>query len=175
MIAEYKVWILDLVRAHPNWAAVIVLVLSFGESLAFVSLIFPFFAILFAIGGIIGMADPLIFWLIVAAAAIGAALGDWVSYWLGFHYHEKIQSMWPLKNHPTLIARGRAFFARFGAWAIVIGRFWGPFRASVPIAAGIAEMPSWKFQIANWGSAFLWAFVILYAGATGMTWLATYF
>ena len=58
---------------------------------------------LVGIGTIIGAADPLIFWTIVTAAAIGAALGDWLSYWLGYHYHEKIQAMWPLKDHPKLL------------------------------------------------------------------------
>jgi membrane protein DedA with SNARE-associated domain len=45
------------------------------------------------------------------------------------------------------------FFKRWGAWAIVIGRFLGPLRASVPIVAGITEMPQVRFQIANWTSA----------------------
>jgi len=36
------------------------------------------------------------------------------------------------------------------------GRFFGPLRASVPLAAGIFEMPYWQFQIANFVSAFVW-------------------
>jgi membrane protein DedA with SNARE-associated domain len=169
-LADYTNTVLELVRAHPNWAAAIVFVLAFGESMAFVSLVLPFWAMLVGIGTIIGAANPLIFWTIVAAAAIGAALGDWLSYWLGYHYHEKIQGMWPLKNHPKLLERGRTFFDRFGAWAVVLGRFSGPLRASVPIVAGITEMPWLKFQIANWGSAFLWAFVLLSPGSWGMQW-----
>lgn len=175
MIAQYKAWILDFVREHPNGAIGMVFVLAFGESMAFLSLILPFFAILFAIGAIIGAADPLIFWSIVVSAAVGAALGDWLSFWLGYHYHEQIQHMWPLKNYPKLLERGRHFFDRFGAWAVVLGRFNGPLRAAVPIAAGIAEMPQWKFQLANWSSAFLWAFALLYSGATGAKWLLEYF
>ena len=77
----------------------------------------------------------------MTAAAIGAALGDWLSYWLGYHYHEQIQAMWPLKDYPKLLENGHKFFRRWGVWAIVIGRFSGPLRASVPIVAGITEMP----------------------------------
>ena len=168
--AEYTNMVLDFVRAHHNWAAFIVFGLAFGESLAFVSLILPFWAMLVGIGTIIGAADPLIFWTIVAAAAIGAAAGDWISYWLGYHYHEQLQSMWPLSKYPKLIENGRKFFKSWGAWAIVIGRFSGPLRASVPIAAGIAQMPQWLFQIANWSSAFLWAFVLLSPGSFGLKW-----
>ena len=115
---------------------------------------------LVGIGTIIAVADPLIFWTIVAAAAVGAALGDWLSYWVGYHYHAQIQQMWPLKNHPKLLDKGRVFFKRWGA-GDCHRRFSGPLRANVPIVAGIAEMPWLRFQIANWGSAFLWAFVCL--------------
>lgn len=169
-LAEITNTVLEFVRAHPNWASAIVFILAFGGSLAFVSLVLPFWAMLVGIGAIIGAANPLIFWSIVAAAATGAALGDWLSYWLGYHYHEQIQKMWPLKNHPKLIENGRAFFKRWGVWAIVLGRFSGPLRASVPIVAGIIEMPWLRFQIANWGSAFLWAYVLLAPGSAGMKW-----
>jgi membrane protein YqaA with SNARE-associated domain len=115
--------VLEFVRAHPEWAALIVFVLAFGESLPFASLVLPFWAVLVGTGTIVGAADPLIFWLVVAAAAVGAALGDWLSYWLGRHYHEQVQNMWPLRNHPRLLERGRAFFKRWGIWAIVLARF----------------------------------------------------
>src|SRR5581483_3650637 len=108
------------------------------------------------------------FWTIASAAALGAALGDWLSYWLGYHYHEQISRMWPLSRYPNLLPNGHKFFARWGAWAIVIGRFWGPFRASVPIVAGVTQMPWLTFQIANWASAFVWAPGLLALGKVGM-------
>jgi membrane protein DedA with SNARE-associated domain len=166
--------VLEFVRAHPEWAALIVFALAFGESLPFASLVLPFWAVLVAIGTIVGAADLLIFWIVVAAAAVGAALGDWLSYWLGRHYHEQVQNMWPLRNHPRLLERGRDFFKRWGIWAIVLARFSGPLRATVPLVAGIAEMPLLRFQIANWTSAFLWAFVLLSPGSWGMSWLLEY-
>jgi membrane protein DedA with SNARE-associated domain len=174
-LAHYTNLVRDFVAAYPNWAALVVFVLAFGESLAFVSLVLPFWAMLVGIGAIIGGTGTLNFWIIVAAASTGAALGDWLSYWLGYHYHEQIQQMWPLKNYQTLIVRGRVFFRRWGAWAIVLGRFSGPLRASVPIAAGIAQMPQGMFQLANWTSAFLWAFVLLSPGALGAKWWFEYF
>jgi membrane protein DedA with SNARE-associated domain len=175
MVADFTSWVVQLAKHHREWVALIVLVLAFGESLAFVSLIFPFWGIMvFGIGPILGATDALNYWTVVAAAGVGAALGDWLSYWLGYHYHDQIQKMWPLRNHPGLIDRGRVFFKRWGAWAIVIGRFLGPLRASVPIVAGITEMPPVRFQIANWASAFLWAAVLLAPGKLGIGWLMKY-
>ena len=167
--------VVEFVRQHPTRTAAIVALLAFGESLAFVSLILPFWGILvFGIGPLLGAADSLNFWAIVSAAAVGAALGDWLSYWLGFHYHTQIARMWPLSSYPNLIPQGHKFFTRWGAWAIVLGRFSGPFRASVPIVAGITQMPTLRFQIANWTSAFLWAAVLLAPGKLGMGWIHNY-
>ena len=53
---------------------------------------------------------------------------------------------------------------RWGVLAIFIGRFFGPLRASVPLVAGIFHMPYWRFQFANFTSAFLWAGVLLTIG-----------
>ncbi len=148
---------------HRSWAPIVVLLLAFGESIAFVSLVLPFWGMLVALGAVLGgsTAEFLLVW---TAASIGAALGDWVSYWLGAHFKDRIAAMWPLSRYPDLLPRGQKFFDRYGAWAIVLGRFSGPFRASVPITAGATRMNQTLFQIANWSSAFLWAFVLLVFG-----------
>ncbi len=163
-LEAYADAIIAFVKEHKSWAGPIVFLLAFGESLAFVSLVLPFWAILVTIGTLIGASGGLDFWFILTMAAIGAALGDWFSYWLGHHYHEQIARMWPLRNYPDLIPKGHAIFDIGGVWAIVLGRFSGPLRASVPLVAGIVEMPRPLFQVANWGSAFLWAFVLLMFG-----------
>lgn len=163
-LQEYADAIITFVRDNPNWTAPIIFLLAFGESIAFVSLVLPFWGMLVAIGVMIGGADISTFVIIWIAASVGAALGDWVSYWLGFHFHDRIAAMWPLSKYPDLLPRGHAFMEKYGVWAIVLGRFSGPFRASVPIVAGATQMDRTHFQIANWLSAFLWAGVLLMFG-----------
>src|SRR6202158_4032096 len=85
----------DFVRAHQAWAAPIVLVLAFGESLAFISLLIPAWGALVAIGALIG-ASGISFWPVWIAGGIGAALGDWVSYWFGFRDKEEVAQIWPV-------------------------------------------------------------------------------
>lgn len=151
------------VEQHRAWAPLIILVLAFGESIAFVSLILPFWGMLVAIGALFdGSVSE--FLVVLGAASIGAALGDWVSYWLGARFKNEIAGMWPLSRYPDILPRGHAFFNRYGVWAIVLGRFSGPLRASVPIVAGATNMDKLKFQVANWSSAVLWAFVLLVFG-----------
>lgn len=170
VIKEYLELAVAFVQVHHEWAAPIVFILAFAESLAFVSLILPFWGVLVAIGTLFAAGTSLSFLSIWLAAAIGAALGDWVSYWLGRRYHAQIAHIWPLSKHPELMERGHRFFEQWGAWAIVFARFWGPLRASIPIVAGVVQMPWLNFQIANFASAFLWALVLLSPGAFGLGW-----
>lgn len=164
---EFAKHLLDFIRANQVWAAPIVFVLSFAESLAFIALLVPATVILWGVGGMIGAAG-LDFWPIWLAAALGAALGDWLSYWLGFHYHEQISRMWPLSKYPDLMPKAKAFFTKWGAPGVFIGRFFGPLRAAVPLVAGASEMPRLPFQVANWTSAFVWATTTLAPGAIGL-------
>ena len=172
-LEAYAKPIADFVSAHQAWAAPIVFVLCFAESLAFVSLLIPACGALVLIGGLIS-STGLNFWPIWVAGAVGAALGDWLSYWIGVKLEHRVYHIWPLSKHPELIPKGENFVKKWGALAIVIGRFSGPLRASVPIVAGIFAMPQWRFQLANWSSAFLWAWMLLVLGdftATAVKWI----
>ena len=155
--------VVEFVRVHEAWAAPVVFALAFGESLAFISLLIPAWAALVGIGVLISSGN-LNFWPVWVAGSIGAALGDWLSYWIGVKLGPPVAHMWPLSRHPELLPKGEAFVKRWGVLAIFIGRFFGPLRASVPLVAGIFRMPPWQFQIANFSSAFLWAAVLLTLG-----------
>jgi membrane protein DedA with SNARE-associated domain len=166
--------LVEFVRLHEAWAAPIVFALAFGESLAFISLLIPAWAALVGIGVLIG-SSQLNFWPIWVAGSIGAALGDWLSYWVGVKLGPPVAHVWPLSRHPDLLPKGEAFVKRWGVLAIFIGRFFGPLRASVPLVAGIFAMPFWRFQIANFASALVWAAVLLTLGdvmskAVAMLW-----
>jgi membrane protein DedA with SNARE-associated domain len=161
------------VRNHGEWAAPIVFALAFAESLAFISLLVPAWAALVGIGALVA-SNGISFWPVWVAAAIGAALGDWLSYWIGLKLEHSVAHVWPLSRHPDLIPRGEAFVKKWGILGIFIGRFFGPLRASVPLVAGIFEMPYWRFQFANFTSAFVWAAVLLTLGdaiSQGVRWL----
>jgi membrane protein DedA with SNARE-associated domain len=153
----------DFVRTNQAWAVPVVFALAFGESLAFISLLIPAWGALVAIGALIG-SSGIKFWPIWVSASLGAAFGDWLSYWIGLKLEHTVAHVWPLSRHPDLIPRGEAFMKRWGILGIFIGRFFGPLRASVPLIAGIFEMPFWRFQLANFSSAFVWAAVLLTIG-----------
>ena len=169
-LEAYAHQLVEFVRVHEAWAAPVVFALAFGESLAFISLLIPAWAALVAIGALIGSGE-LNFWPIWVAGALGAAFGDWLSYWIGFKLGPPVAHIWPLSRHPELLPKGEAFVKRWGVLAIFIGRFFGPLRASVPLVAGVLGMHWWAFQIANFTSALLWAAVLLAPGTLGLKFL----
>jgi membrane protein DedA with SNARE-associated domain len=160
---DWLMRVVDLVRDHAVWAGPIVFVLAFGESLAFLSLFIPAWGALVAIGAMVGLSE-VSFWPVWLAGALGASLGDWLSYWVGATFKHRITGLWPLSRYPDMLPRAEAFVRKWGVPGIFIGRFSGPLRATVPLAAGIFEMPYLQFQLANVSSALVWSAALLLFG-----------
>ena len=154
---------LDFIKSHSDWAALIMFITAFGESFAFISLLFPGTTILIAAGTLLS-AGTLPVMPILVGAVFGAVFGDSVSYWLGRSFGGAIARVWPFTRHPDLLSRGILFFQRHGGKSVFIGRFFGPIRAVIPLAAGIMQMPRGRFWFANVTSALVWAPMLLFAG-----------
>jgi membrane protein DedA with SNARE-associated domain len=162
-LGSLKDTVLEFVRAHQGWAPFLVGALAFGESIAVVSLFVPATVLLIGIGALI-QSIGLAFWPLWLGAAIGASVGDWLSYEVGRYLGDRTHGVWPLNRYPELIRKGEEFCRRFGAWAVAVGRFFGPARAFVPLIAGVFQMPRVPFQAANILSALLWAYLLLTVG-----------
>ena len=154
---------LDFIAAHSSWAAAIMFITAFGESFAFVSLLFPGTSMLIA-AGILMAAGSLPYLPIVAGAIAGAVLGDTISFWIGHRFGGGIARVWPFSRNPELLSGGIKFFARHGGKSVFIGRFFGPIRAVIPLAAGVMRMPRDRFWFANVTSAIVWAPMLLFVG-----------
>jgi membrane protein DedA with SNARE-associated domain len=156
--------VIDFVRVNREFAPIVLALLTFGESLAFVSLLLPAATILIGIGFVIAAAE-IPFWQAWLGGVSGGVLGGWTSFAIGRRYKTTAYRVWPLSQNAILIERGERFFHRFGPWAVFLGRFFGPTRAVMPLIAGIFLMPPFLFQSANMASAFVWTFIVLAPGA----------
>lgn len=161
---QFTQTIVAFVEANSQWAPLIIGLLAFGESLAILSLFVPATMILLALGALVAAAG-LDFWSVWLGAAIGAALGDVVSYALGCHFKHRALTIWPLPRYPGMVARGERFVLKYGAWGLFAGRFFGPVRAVAPLIAGVFAMPFVLFQAVTLASAMVWAFAMLAPGA----------
>ncbi len=144
------------IKANPGWAVFVIGFTAFGESFVFLSLLFPGTVILIAAGTLVseGILSPL---PAMVAGIAGAILGDSVSFWLGKKFGPALPKIWPFRAHPDQLAGGISFFERFGGSSVFIGRFFGPLRAVVPLAAGMMRMSPLRFYTANILSALIWA------------------
>ena len=162
--------ILAFIEANPGWAMFVIGLTAFGESFVFLSLLFPGTTILIAAGALIsaGILDPI---SSVIAGIVGAVLGDSVSFWCGQKFGPLLPKIWPFRGHPERLTSGISFFERYGGSSVFIGRFFGPLRAVVPLAAGMMNMPPSRFYTANVLSAVAWAPALVLSGDLLTRWL----
>lgn len=140
----------------------LVLLVSFAESLAFVGEFVPG-GIIVVLAGFLSAQGYLDLGDLIWFAAIGAILGDSLSYWFGskgarlFRNENRILKL----SH---LEKGEQFFKKHGEKSILIGRFIGPMRPIVPFVAGLFRMRQRTFLLWNIVSGFLWAVGYLLLG-----------
>lgn len=147
---------LNWLAQHPHWALAGVFLVAAAESLAVVGLIVPGAAVMVGAGALVAF-GVLEFWPTLLAAVMGAIAGDGISYWLGRHYRDQLRSVWPFRSHLQVLSRGEDFVRRHGAKSVLLGRFVGPVRPIVPVAAGMLGMRPAPFYTVNVLSALAWA------------------
>jgi undecaprenyl-diphosphatase len=153
----------DWLAANTGWAALIVFFIALTESLIIVGLLVPGTMAMMGVGALIG-AGVLPFWPMAIWAMLGAVIGDAISYWVGYHYRERLRTFWPFNKKPQLLDKGEAFFNKHGGKSVLFGRFVGPVRPIIPAVAGMMEMPKSTFFTVNILSAIAWAPVTLLPG-----------
>lgn len=148
--------LLNSIAAHPHGVLLVVFLVAFAESVAFIGTFVPAGIVMFTAGALIGT-GALNGWVTLGIAALGAVAGDGLSYELGRRYSGRIRT-WPISNrYAAVIDRGERFIQRHGGKSILFARFMGPVRAVVPLITGVAHMPRAKFYSVNIGSALAWS------------------
>jgi len=151
------------IETHHEWAGPVTALLTLGESLLVVGLFIPATALMVVMGTLIGsgMLDG---WTIMIWGIAGAVVGDALSYWLGRWVGPGVMRRWPLNRQRRGVARARLFFYRYGFASVLLGRFMGPIRSTIPTIAGVMGMGQTRFQIANVLSALAWMPLMLAPG-----------
>lgn len=153
----------DLLASQGEHLALLIGLVAWLETLAFVGLAVPGVAILFALCALAGSQGQPLSELLLCGFA-GAMIGDQTSFLLGRYAGPWLLQHWPLRRFSAWLPRGEQFFARHGGSSILIGRFVGPIRPIIPFVAGTFRMPLLRFSLYNLGSAALWAPAYLLPG-----------
>lgn len=148
--------ITDWLASHQGFAALLVFLLGFAESIVLIAILVPSSVLLAGIGASYAASGGALelLWL---AGASGALAGDATSFAMGHYLRDDAARTWPFRRYPELTRRGRQVFERWGWFALVVGKFAFGVRPFVALTAGIVEMPLGNFLIASLMSCILWA------------------
>ena len=117
-----------------------------------------------------------------AAATIGAVVGDTIGYSIGRRFgmslFERLGNRFPKHLGPGHVALAKQLFARWGVWAVFVGRFIALLRIFAGPLAGALKMRYLHFLAANASGGLLWAggttAVVYYAGIAAERWLSRF-
>jgi membrane protein DedA with SNARE-associated domain len=117
-----------------------------------------------------------------AAATTGAIIGDSIGYSIGRRFgmslFERLGNRFPKHFGPGHVALAKRLFARWGVWAVFVGRFIALLRILAGPLAGALKMRYPQFLAANASGGLLWAggttAVVYYAGLAAERWLSRF-
>ncbi|MES2918057.1 MAG: VTT domain-containing protein [Pseudomonadota bacterium] len=156
---DFAAWYLELrgwLIQHPDAILISIFLVALIEAVAVVGVIVPAVPLLFVLCVLAAHADVALLPVFIAGIG-GAMLGDGISYALGKGFKDSIHRVWPFTRFPAWLARAEEFVASHGGKSIILGRFIGPLRAFVPLAAGVFRMKPLYFLWMNLLSALAWA------------------
>ncbi len=136
----------------------------FAESGLFFGFFFPGDSLLFT-AGLLASQNYMSITLLLPLLAAAAVLGDNVGYWFGAKIGPALfsreDSFFFHKRH---LERAHAFYAKYGARAILTARVIPVVRTFAPIVAGIARMPYRTFFTYNMAGGIVWSTFFLLFG-----------
>lgn len=156
---DFAAWYLELrgwLIQHPDAILISIFLVALIEAVAVVGVIVPAVPLLFVLCVLAAHAEVALLPMFIAGMG-GAMLGDGISYALGKGFKNSIHLVWPFTRFPAWLARAEDFVAAHGGKSIILGRFIGPLRAFVPLAAGVFRMKPLYFLWMNFLSALVWA------------------
>lgn len=159
----YLKLMIEYLHLHPHMGILFTFIIAFLESLPLVGTLVPGSVTMTAIGTLLGT-GVLPLGMTLAWAMFGAFLGDCVGFWIGRRYQDRLLKIWPFNKHPKWITISENFFKKHGGKSVIIGRFAGPVRSTIPLAAGLLQLSWPRFMLAAAPSAILWAILYMVPG-----------
>jgi membrane protein DedA with SNARE-associated domain len=160
--------VIAFIEQNRAWVPLIMVVFAAAETTAFLSILIPSTPILVGVGAL-AATGAIPFWSLWVGATIGALIGSFFSYWLGWRYGAQVLAMRPLRDHPEMVEKTRAAFDKYGPMTILIGHFTTIFRPVVFLMSGMSGMSLPRFAFWNIIGATAWAYVVPKIGDIGGT------
>lgn len=155
--------IMSFFDQHPHIAVLGTFMVAFLEALPIVGTIIPGSVVMTAIGSLIGSGViPASATLI--SATLGAFVGDCLGFAVGVRFQNNYRQLWPFSKYPKWMDASEVFFQKHGGKSVIIGRFIGPARSTVPMVAGLLKLSWPRFIAAAIPSAIFWVIAYILPG-----------
>ena len=149
---------------YGPWLYALLFVIIFAETGLVVFPFLPGDSLLFIAGTVVASAGLNVH-VLVALLIVAAILGDSLNYSIGRFIGPKVfdrpDSRWIKQDY---LRRTQAFYDKYGAVTIIIGRFVPIIRTFAPFLAGVAAMRYRRFLAYNAIGGVLWIGLLVYAG-----------
>jgi len=157
--------LVDIGQTLGQWTYLLVGVLAFLETGAFIGLVAPGETAMM-LGGVVAGQGEINVITLIGVAWIAAVAGDCASYALGRRLGREflVKHGSRVQIGPERLAQVETFFEKHGGKAIFIGRFVGIVRAVAPFLAGSGRMPFRRFIPYDVLGAGLWATTFIMIG-----------
>jgi membrane-associated protein len=159
-------WLVEVVKSVPSWAVYLVAcaVVYAETSTLILGLILPSEAVLLA-AGVAAAVGPTSVGVLVVAVCLSAIAGDVTGYWIGRRSGHRVKASRAGRRFGD--ERWRHAEERIdhdGMVAVATGRWIGYVRTLVPPVAGMVQMQTLKFVVADLIGATTWATTVLLVG-----------
>jgi membrane protein DedA with SNARE-associated domain len=150
-------------KEHSLYVYLLIFLISFSESFAFIGLVVPGAA--FAVSsGFLAYKGYFSIYMLIIYAIFGAVLADIASFYLGTYSFDKFKKSKLYGKYRAYFEYGVEFFKKYGALSIFFGRFIGVLRPIVPFVAGSLDMKKNLFFVWAIVSGILWGVAYIGAG-----------
>ncbi|MBL8657813.1 MAG: DedA family protein [Altererythrobacter sp.] len=129
-------------------------------------------------GGVAVARGTMEFWPLMIAGTIGSVAGNYVWFWIGWHWGERRLMPYVERYGRWLtiewedVEKGQHFFQRHGHWVVFALRFSPILRTIISLPAGLARMSRVKFLLFTTAGVFIWNLLLVEGGKQLSRWLA---
>ena len=157
-----------LLESLLRYAYPLIFLAGLAEAVPLLGILIPGQAIIIAAGAL-AATGRLDLRLVILAALPAGILGDAIGYYIGRRYGRPFLEKYGhrLRISEQALARGDRMFARFGPFALVLGRFSFLTRGIVALMAGITRMRQRVFWPVNVAGGIAWAVGFVLTGYLG--------
>ncbi|QCI25899.1 DedA family protein [Buchnera aphidicola] len=146
--------------SHP---LILIMIVTFLESLALLGLILPGIVLMATLGTLIGSGKVSLYtaW---SVSVLTCSIGDYLSYYIGWKCKNWIYKISIFQKNIIFFNKIKNILNKYSMMTILLGKLIGPTRPIIPMMAGMLSIPIKKFIFPSLISCIIWPILYFMPG-----------